>query len=79
MPPPFVRFSREFPEGPAVFGYLHSPTSASPDGAGLVLTHGAGSNCESPLLVVLAEEFAAAGIAVLRCDLPYRQTSRPGG
>ena len=43
-----------------------------------MFTHGAGSNCEAPLLVVIAEEFAAAGIAVLRCDLPYRQ-KRPKG
>ncbi len=43
-----------------------------------MLTHGAGSNARAPLLVALAEAFAAAGITVLRCDLPYRQ-SRPFG
>ena len=41
---------------------------------GLVLSHGAGSNAQAPLLVALAETFAAAGFTVLRCDLPYRQT-----
>jgi predicted alpha/beta-hydrolase family hydrolase len=44
----------------------------------LVITHGAGSNCESPLLRAVAEQFAGAGFYVLRCDLPYRQV-RPTG
>jgi predicted alpha/beta-hydrolase family hydrolase len=61
---------------PQVKGLLHR--SAAPAGDGLVLTHGAGSNCRAPLLVALAEAFAGAGITVLRCDLPYRQ-SRPFG
>jgi hypothetical protein len=43
-----------------------------------VLTHGAGSNCQSPLLIALAETFSQAGFLVLRCDLPYRQ-DRPYG
>ena len=38
-----------------------------------MLTHGAGSNAQAPLLVVLADTFTAAGYTVLRCDLPYRQ------
>ncbi len=80
MPSDFVRFLRESPDGPAVSGYLHSPAADAARGptAGLVLTHGAGSNSDAPLLVALAEEFAAAGVAVLRCDLPYRQ-ARPKG
>jgi predicted alpha/beta-hydrolase family hydrolase len=61
---------------PPVRGFLHR--SESPNDAGLVLTHGAGSNCRAPLLVTLAEAFASAGFTVLRCDLPYRQT-RPYG
>jgi uncharacterized protein len=61
---------------PYVRGFLHRPASASKDG--LVLTHGAGSNAKAPLLVALAEAFAGAGLTVLRCDLPYRQ-SRPFG
>ena len=59
-----------------VRGWLHSPDQASGDG--LVLTHGAGGNCESPLLKAVAEAFAETGFAVLRCDLPYRQ-QRPHG
>ena len=61
---------------PAVRGYLHVPDS--PSGTGLVLAHGAGSNANAPLLVAVAEAFAAAGITVLRCDLPFRQ-ARPHG
>ncbi len=50
----------------------------------MVLTHGAGSNCQTPLLVAVAEAFTDAGFTVLRCDLPYRQERRfgpprPGG
>jgi predicted alpha/beta-hydrolase family hydrolase len=61
---------------PFVRGLLHRPTN--PNGSGLVLTHGAGSNCQAPLLIALAEAFADAGFIVLRCDLPYRQ-DRPYG
>jgi predicted alpha/beta-hydrolase family hydrolase len=61
---------------PFVRGLLHRP--ANPHGLGLVLTHGAGSNCQAPLLIALAEAFADAGFTVLRCDLPYRQ-DRPYG
>jgi predicted alpha/beta-hydrolase family hydrolase len=75
MPPspePFVDVS----VNPNVRGFIHR--SATPARDGLVLTHGAGSNSRAPLLVALAEVFAAAGVTVLRCDLPYRQ-SRPYG
>jgi uncharacterized protein len=61
---------------PFVRGLLHRP--AHSHGDGLVLTHGAGSNCQAPLLIALAEAFAEAGFTVLRCDLPYRQ-DRPYG
>jgi uncharacterized protein len=61
---------------PAVRGFLHEPQQANGDG--LVLTHGAGANCQSKLLIVLAGAFADAGYLVLRCDLPFRQ-SRPHG
>jgi uncharacterized protein len=44
----------------------------------MVLTHGAGSNAQAPLLVTLAETFSAAGFTVLRCDLPYRQVRHWG-
>jgi uncharacterized protein len=65
------RFEREL-----VKGWLHEPDS--PSGDGLALTHGAGSNCEAPLLKAVAEVFAQAGMCVLRFDLPYRQV-RPHG
>ena len=56
---------------PFVRGFLHRP--AKPNGDGLVLTHGAGSNSQAPLLIALANTFAEAGYIILRCDLPYRQ------
>lgn len=71
-PEPFAETSVD----PQVRGFLHRP--ATPTGEGLVLTHGAGSNCRAALLMATAEKFAEAGITVLRCDLPYRQ-SRPLG
>ncbi|MFY9908747.1 MAG: alpha/beta family hydrolase [Candidatus Sulfotelmatobacter sp.] len=61
---------------PFVRGWLHRPAKANGDA--LLLTHGAGGNCNAPLLIALAETFAAAGYLVLRCDLPYRQ-NRPYG
>ncbi len=61
---------------PPVRGFLHQPSQ--PDGNALVLTHGAGGNCNSKLLTALAGAFADAGFLVLRCDLPFRQ-SRPSG
>lgn len=60
---------------PNVRGYLHRPEKST---AGLVLAHGAGSNAQAPLLAALAEAFCAAGVTVLRADLPYRQV-RPHG
>jgi predicted alpha/beta-hydrolase family hydrolase len=62
--------------GPAVRGMLHRPRG--PSTRGLVLTHGAGSDCEAPLLQTLAGAFALGGVTVLRCDLPFRQ-ARPVG
>ncbi len=71
---------REFFDAPQneipVRGYLHQPTIAVEDC--LILTHGAGSNCDSPLLTALASAFCASGLTVLRCDLPFRQL-RPHG
>ncbi len=52
--------------------------ASTASGDGLAITHGAGSNCEAPLIVALAEAFAQAGLWVLRFDLPYRQ-QRPHG
>ncbi len=61
---------------PFVRGLLHRPEH--PNGHGLALSHGAGTNCQAPLLVAMAKTFAEAGYVVLRFDLPYRQ-DRPYG
>ena len=61
---------------PFVRGLLHRP--AHPNGEGVALSHGAGTNCQAPLLVAVAKTFAEAGYIVLRFDLPYRQ-DRPYG
>jgi uncharacterized protein len=61
---------------PAVRGFLHRPEISCGDA--LVVTHGAGSNCQAPMLVAVAAALAEAGFTVLRCDLPYRQ-ERPYG
>jgi uncharacterized protein len=76
-PEPFIDTSVD----PQVRGFIHR--AATPQGDGLLLAHGAGSNSRAPLLVAIAEEFARAGVTVLRCDLPYRQNRsfgppRPG-
>ena len=44
----------------------------------MALTHGAGGDCDAPLLRAVAEAFQAAGVTVLRFDLPFRQR-RPKG
>ena len=69
-------FVDETPGEAPVRGFLHRAGKAS--SGFLVLTHGAGGNCNAPLLVALAEKLAASGLTVLRCDLPYRQR-RPRG
>ena len=67
--------NREAGEAP-VQGFLHR---AETTGKGfLVLTHGAGGNCNAPLLVALGERFAAAGLSTLRCNLPFRQRRLTG-
>jgi hypothetical protein len=72
MSTPFVDSSAD----PAVRGFLHAPSR--PNGNTIVLTHGAGANCQSKLLVEMSNAFAASGFVVLRCDLPFRQ-ARPFG
>jgi predicted alpha/beta-hydrolase family hydrolase len=63
----------------AVRGFLHPAAVAGATGSDcLILTHGAGANCQAPLLVALADAFSASGLNVLRCDLPFRQ-ERPHG
>jgi uncharacterized protein len=61
---------------PPIRGFLHAP--AQPNGGTMVLTHGAGANCQSKLLIEMSETFAAAGFHVLRFDLPFR-AERPTG
>jgi uncharacterized protein len=65
---PGKRFEREL-----IQGFLHEPAehAVSPARA-IAITHGAGGNCESSLLVALADAFAATGWHVLRYDLPFR-------
>ena len=69
-------FAEEIAGLPAARGFLHRPAGLVGDG--LVLTHGAGSDCRTPLLVSVAEAFVAAGFTVLRCDLPFRQRRMHG-
>ena len=59
-----------------VRGFLNFATESQT--AGMVLTHGAGGNCNAPLLVALAGAFSQAGVSVLRCDLPFRQKRASG-
>ena len=67
-----ARFDRN-----GVRGFLHEPSGAPAHG-GVVLTHGAGGNCDTPLLAAAAERFAASGFTVLRIDLPFRQKRSSG-
>ena len=68
-------FADAAPGAPAVRGALHRAAGGRD---GIVLAHGAGSSASSPLLVALAGALAAAGIAALRCDLPFRQRRATG-
>jgi len=71
MPAASTRAFTDDSVDPQVRGFLHTPEN--PNHKALVLTHGAGSNAQSPLLIAVGETFSAAGFTVLRCDLPYRQ------
>jgi uncharacterized protein len=72
----YQEFRDDSPNEVPVRGFLHVPIESGKDC--LVLTHGAGSNCNSPLLVALSDAFCASGWTVLRCDLAFRQL-RPYG
>jgi len=61
---------------PGVRGLLHRP--GGPVRGSAVLTHGAGSDCRAPLLLALATALSGRGVAVLRCDLPFRQRRAAG-
>ena len=69
-------FTDSTPGEAPIRGFLHRATH--PKGDFLVLTHGAGGNCNAPLLVGLADNLSESGLTVLRCDLPFRQR-RPSG
>ena len=65
-------------EKPGIRGWLHKPEKTD---AAMLLSHGAGGNCEAPLMVSVAKAFCEAGFCVLRWDLPFRQAgprSAPG-
>ncbi|MDH6198042.1 putative alpha/beta-hydrolase family hydrolase [Mycobacterium frederiksbergense] len=60
----------------AIAGIAHEP-DGTPNGV-VVLTHGAGGNRESPLLVRICDEWAGRGWLAIRYNLPYRRR-RPKG
>lgn len=61
---------------PPVRGFLHTPENAN--GNAIILTHGAGGNCDARLLVAMSGALCDAGFLVLRINLPFRQ-QRPFG
>jgi predicted alpha/beta-hydrolase family hydrolase len=76
MPDPEIEPFHDDTREPPVRGFLHRPAAANGDA--LILTHGAGGDCHSPLLLALAESLAETGMTVLRCDLPFRQRRAHG-
>ncbi len=60
----------------SVIGFLHEPAQ-DPLGA-LVLTHGAGLDCQSPMLAGMAEALCNTGLLVLRCNLRFRVKRKTG-
>ena len=71
----FMPFS-DSATAPAIHGFLHEP--AQSNGSAIVLTHGAGANCQTKLLIAVSNALASAGFVVLRFDLPFRN-ERPHG
>ena len=74
--PPIATEFFEDSSQPAISGFIVNP--GQPTGDALVLTHGAGGDCRSRLLVHLSAALAELGLLVLRCNLPFRQR-RPHG
>ncbi|QCB51009.1 alpha/beta fold hydrolase [Rhodococcus sp. PAMC28707] len=66
----------EFIDVAEVRGFLHA--SSGPSAGSLALTHGAGGNVDSPLLVASADAWSARGFTVLRFDLAFRRR-KPSG
>lgn len=66
----------EFAPRSGIRGWLHEPLR--PNGDSILLTHGAGADSNSKLLIALANAFEPAGLLVLRFDLPFRQEHRFG-
>jgi predicted alpha/beta-hydrolase family hydrolase len=64
-------------ESALIRGVVHVPENESGDA--IVLTHGAGSNSNSPLITGLARAFCDNGHLVVRYDLPFRIAGRPPG
>ena len=62
-------------ERPGIKGWLHQPDKTK---AAMLLSHGAGGDCQAPLMVAVAKAFCDAGYCVLRWDLPFRQVSPRG-
>ena len=52
-------------------GVAHEPAD-TPTGT-VVLTHGAGGNRDSPMLIGLCDEWARRGWLAVRYNLPYRR------
>ena len=61
-------------ELPDIAGIAHHP-DGQPHGA-VVLTHGAGGSCHSPMLRLLCTAWAERGWLALRFDMPFRR-NRP--
>jgi predicted alpha/beta-hydrolase family hydrolase len=60
----------------AIAGVAHEP-DGTPTGV-VLLTHGAGSNRDAPLIIRICDEWARHGWLAIRYDLPYRRR-RPKG
>jgi predicted alpha/beta-hydrolase family hydrolase len=63
-------------ELPDIAGIAHHP-NGHPQGA-VVLTHGAGGSCHSPMLRLLCTSWAERGWLAIRFDMPFRR-NRPSG
>lgn len=72
----FEAFTDQSTAEAPVRGYLYPSRSSTADC--LILTHGAGANCDAPLLIAMADVFSSRDWTVLRCDLPFRQLKPHG-